>query len=294
MNAQPAAQLIRKILLVESSETADPAMLSALDALGDVSTVRTNDQELKALASGEFDLIVHAARRDPEANPEAIVLTGRILTRLGRGLGLVSAENGFRWANEIVAALPEQARDAIQHEAQKLISQISKHGAMYAVGWCRITDNNQTRFLEITACPYTDPTSAADNFLTLIRDTTDDHLIQQRINAIEAAGQELVRLDPEAFGQMEVGERLEVLEDKIIRYCRDMLHFDHFVIRVLDPKTNHLDCVVGGGMSEKARNLCIRAEESGQGISGRVAATGKAIIVGDVRNEPLYLPGLEG
>lgn len=294
MNVQPSAQLLRRILVVESSETADPAMLSALDALGDVSTVRTNEQELKALASGEFDLIVHAARRNPEANPEAIVLAGRILARFGRGLCLVSVENGFRWANEMVAALPTTARDAILAETQKLITQLCKQGGAHAVGWCRIPDNHQTRFLEITACPYADPTSAADNFLTLIRDNTDDRLIQQRINAIEAAGQELVRLDPEAFGQMDVGGRLGVLEDKIIRYCRDLLHFDHFVIRVLDSKTNQLDCVVGGGMSEQARNLCIRAEETGQGISGRVAATGKAIIVGDVRREPLYLPGLEG
>lgn len=286
-------QLTRKILVVESGEAADPAMLSALDALGDVSTVRTDDEEMRALASGEFDLVIHGARRANDFSPEALFFAGRLFDRLGRGLCVVSASDGIRWANEFVESLPQPTRESILAEVRSLIPRLTKHGEAQAVGWCKCTDENRQHFFELTVTPHADPATPAETCLVLIRDNTDSQQLQQKINAIEAAGQEIVRLDPDALAQMEVGERLAVLEDKIIRYCRDLLHFDHFVIRVLDPKTKRLDCVIGGGMSDSARNLLILAEEHGQGISGRVAATGTSIIVDDVRNEAMYLPGLE-
>lgn len=286
---QRTEELIRKILVVESGEAADPAMLSALVALGDVSTVRTDDDAANALATGQFDLIVRDARRLNEINPETLLPAGRLLTQLRRGLCVVSAEGVIRWSNNYIASLPESIRNNISGEIARLVPSLTTQSVPHIVGWCSSVSEPAPFFFEITLTRHTD----SDAYLALVRDNTENQRLQQKIDAIDSAGQELVRLDPEALSQMEVGERLGVLEDKIIRYSRDLLHFDHFVIRILDPKTRRLECVMGDGMSESARNLEILAEEHGHGISGRVAATGRSIIVGDVRNEPLYLPGLE-
>jgi CheY-like chemotaxis protein/GAF domain-containing protein len=117
--------------------------------------------------------------------------------------------------------------------------------------------------------------------------------LRERLAAIDAAGRELVALDADATARLEVPERLQLLEDNLIRYCRDLLNFTHFSVRVLDPKTSRLDIVLAGGFSEQARLVPTYARAQGSGISGHVAATGKSYICPDITKDPLYLPGLE-
>jgi CheY-like chemotaxis protein len=90
-----------------------------------------------------------------------------------------------------------------------------------------------------------------------------------------------------------VGDRLALLEEKLLRLSHDLLHFDHLVVRVLDRQTNRLDTVLAGGLSEAAKDLEIRAEPEGQGITGHVAATGRSYICPDISKDPRYLPGLD-
>ncbi len=116
--------------------------------------------------------------------------------------------------------------------------------------------------------------------------------LREKLDAIDAAGRELVSLDADATARLEVPERLQLLEDNLIRYCRDLLNFTHFSVRVLDPKTNRLDMVLAGGFSEHARTVPIYARD-GSGISGHVAATGQSYICPDITKDPLYVTGLE-
>jgi CheY-like chemotaxis protein len=117
--------------------------------------------------------------------------------------------------------------------------------------------------------------------------------LREKLDAIDAAGRELVALDADATARLDVPERLQLLEDNLIRYCRDLLNFTHFSVRVLDPKTNRLDMVLAGGFSEHARTVPIYARADGSGISGHVAATGQSYICPDITKDPLYLPGME-
>ncbi len=114
-----------------------------------------------------------------------------------------------------------------------------------------------------------------------------------RMEAIDAAGRELVALDADATAPLDVGDRLRLLEDKLIRYCRDLLHFQHFAVRVRDPKTNRLDTVLAGGFPEEAAALEIFALPEGNGLSGFVAATGQSVVCPDVSREPRYLRGID-
>jgi CheY-like chemotaxis protein/GAF domain-containing protein len=117
--------------------------------------------------------------------------------------------------------------------------------------------------------------------------------MRDRLTAIDAAGRDLVSLDAEATARLEVPERLQLLEDNIIRYCRELLDFTHFAVRVLDPQTQRLETVLAGGFPEAAKAATLYARKEGNGISGYVAATGQSYICPDSTKDPLYLPGLE-
>src|SRR4030095_15730568 len=92
---------------------------------------------------------------------------------------------------------------------------------------------------------------------------------------------------------MNVGQRLKLLEDKIIRYTRDLMHFDHFAIRLLDRKSNKLELVICVGLPPEARDVELLASTAGNGISGFVAATGRSYICPDVERDPRYVMGAE-
>ncbi len=114
-----------------------------------------------------------------------------------------------------------------------------------------------------------------------------------RMEAIDAAGRELVALDADATAPLDLGDRLRLLEDKLIRYCRELLHFQHFAVRVRDPRTNRLETVLAGGFPEEAAALEIYALPEGNGLSGYVAATGQSVVCPDVSQEPRYLRGID-
>ena len=108
---------------------------------------------------------------------------------------------------------------------------------------------------------------------------------------ISRANEELVALNADATARLDVPERLQLLEDKLISYCRDLLDFTHFAVLVVDPQDKRLDILLTGGFSEDVKNIKLYAATEGNGISGYVAATGKPRYLPDVTREPLYRPG---
>src|SRR5258706_3899925 len=126
-----------------------------------------------------------------------------------------------------------------------------------------------------------------------IGDATSSRRLQQKIDAIDGAGRELVRLEAEALGKMNVGQRLRLLEEKIIRFTRDLMHFDLFAIRLLDRKTNKLELVICVGLPPEAMEVDLFAAPDGNGISGYVAATSKSYICPDIERDPRYVTGLD-
>ncbi len=124
-------------------------------------------------------------------------------------------------------------------------------------------------------------------------DASSGRRLQQKIDAIDQAGRELVRLESEAISKLNVGQRLKLLEEKTHRqYCRQLMHFDHFAIRLLDRKTNKLEMVICVGLPSEAVEIELLATPEGNGISGYVAATGRSYICGDVSKDPRYVTGL--
>jgi transcriptional regulator with GAF, ATPase, and Fis domain len=148
-------------------------------------------------------------------------------------------------------------------------------------------------FFELAVGPLRGAEGEVDWAIAFALDRSRERRLQEKINAIDAAGRELVRLDADAINRREVPERLQLLQEKILKYCHELLKFDHLVIRVLDRRANRLETVVAGGLSEEAQSLEIYASPEGNGISGYVAATGRSYICDDILKDPRYLPGLE-
>lgn len=137
------------------------------------------------------------------------------------------------------------------------------------------------------------PSTAPLHIAAIVWDNSRGERLQRKLDAIDRAGSELVRIESEAIASLNTAERLALLEDKIIKYSRDLMNFDHFAIYLLDRKSKRLLPVMTFGLPEAVTEYELYASKTGSGISGHVAATGKSYICPDVRKDPRYLPGLE-
>src|SRR5256886_6226554 len=144
----------------------------------------------------------------------------------------------------------------------------------------------------MVASPVINPGGHVVQVAAVVWDATGTRRLQQKIDAIDKAGRELVRLEADALSKMNVGQRLKLLEEKIISFTRELMHFDHFAIRLLDRKTNKLEVVISQGLPPDALNIELFASPEGNGISGYVAATGRSYICPDVERDPRYVMGL--
>src|SRR5262245_4572828 len=62
----------------------------------------------------------------------------------------------------------------------------------------------------------------------------------------------------------------------------------------MDQKTEELIPLLEVGMDPAAAQRKLFAKESGNGVTGFVAASGKSYLCEDTANDPLYLPGVQG
>ncbi len=230
-----------------------------------------------------------------------------LLNAIGEGVGLYSRAGMPIWSNDLLKGVT---------------------GAMHErVGWaCRQFDRDHPsppldlpypvpsvrseflladldRFFEVSISPLPRTTLAAlgegmkrwgDCLVVILRDVTAAKKLQHKINAIDLAGSELVRFDADVVRKYNAHERLKLLEEKIIRVARDLLHFDHFAIRLLDERTGKLELVIGYGLPAEFGETVIKPSLEHYGISGHVAASGRSYICSDTSRDQLYLPGVEG
>lgn len=146
----------------------------------------------------------------------------------------------------------------------------------------------------VEAAPETKPGAGRGVLAVVVREATSEHRLRQTLEALEQAGGALVSFDAEALRRMNVIERLKWLEERIVQYCRDLLRFDHFNIRLIDERTGRLEMVMSFGLPQEAGELEILPLAEGHGISGYVAATGRSYICPDTERDPRFLPGLAG
>ncbi len=294
-----------KVLVLSSQCNA--ALVDALKHNAQVVEMASIDEAMEALRHETFDAIFSdTADFLPLERALVSQQASLILNTLGEGVCIVDGEGRCNWMNKKMQAWPARAWPARVHEkirrtCQEAFELFTKQTSApvpesppsfnrskrYALN----IDDQQ--FFEMIASPVISPSGHVVQIVAVIWDSTSTKRLQQKIDAIDGAGRELVRLEGESLGKMNVGQRLRLLEEKIIRFTRDLMHFDHFAIRLLDRKTNKLELVICVGLPPEAMDVELFASSEGNGISGYVAASERSYICPDIERDPRYVTGLD-
>jgi CheY-like chemotaxis protein len=224
-----------------------------------------------------------------------------ILNTIGEGVCIVDGLGRCSWMNNKMGMWPPKVHEKIRatcREAFELFSQqVSPQSPDAPATFSRSKRYSlsieEQQFMDMIASPVIDPSGTVMQVVAVVWDATGTRRLQQKIDAIDKAGRELVRLESEAIVKMNVGARLKLLEDKIISFTKELMHFDHFAIRLLDRKSNKLEVVINSGLPAEALNVELFARPDENGISGYVASTGKSYICPDVERDSRYIPGLD-
>ena len=144
-------------------------------------------------------------------------------------------------------------------------------------------------YLEVTVRPGGDR-----QFVAYVRNVTETVEQQRKLDALHQAGRDLAGLDPDLLDEMNVPTRVELLKQNLRRSIRDLLHYDIIEVRLLDRRTGELKPLLEDGMTPEASRRVLYAQETGNGVTGYVAATGRSYLCPDTAQDPLYLEGATG
>jgi len=259
--------------------------------------VETVEEALEALRTGLFDVIIS---RPTDFIPfQGLHFTKQaaaIIDSVSQGVCIVGQAGDLEWANPKILSFTKEVRQRVCHccmetfawaQAEARAGSSDFRGRRFS-----FTASNNQRF-EVTATPVIDLHHRVTQVAAVVWDATDTGRLQDKIDAIDRAGRELLSLDIAQFSRLDAQERLSLLEQKILRCSRDLLHFDNFEIRVLDRATNRLELALCSGMPANLVDVELFATAEGNGISGYVAARERSYICPDTKSDSRYLPGLD-
>ncbi|MEM8875134.1 MAG: response regulator [Planctomycetota bacterium] len=218
-----------------------------------------------------------------------------VLNTVGEGICIVAPDGRLIWQNQKMQGWPAPVQERVRQaccEAGEAFAADPGAGTRRNV----LKLNETQQFLETVISPLRSNHGGLMQIVAVVMDATQTRRLQQKIDAIDAAGRELVRLESDAIRKMNMAERLELLEKNIVQFTHELLHFDHFAIRIIDRKNDKLELVVSEGLPEEALAVDLYKSDSAgmTGISGFVAATGRSYMCADVERDPRYVVGLDG
>lgn len=129
------------------------------------------------------------------------------------------------------------------------------------------------------------------NLLVTLTDVSAEMLLKQKHEAIYRAGLELGNLSPDDVASMTPEERVALLTDQILQLTQEVLGYDRFELRLLNPESSELEPLLEFGMSQEAAERQLFSSESGNGVTGFVAFSGQSYLCVDTKSDPLYLSG---
>ena len=294
-----------KVLVLASQTKANnTAAVDALRATCDVVEIPTIDEAIEALRHDHFGAIFSdSADFLPLERALVSQQASLVLNTIGEGVCIVDLEGRANWMNKKMQAWPARVHEKVRRTCQGSFELFSKQASsqqfesailpILSRSKRYMLNIDDQQFMEMIASPVINPAGQIVQVVAVVWDATGTRRLQQKIDAIDRAGRELVRLEADALSKLNVGQRLRLLEEKIISYTKELMHFDHFAIRLLDRRTSKLEMVISAGFPSDALNIDLFAQSEGNGISGYVAATGRSYICPDVERDPRYVLGLD-
>lgn len=324
-----APRPLRRLVVLRGEEAVDGAEVEALRAGlgGRFEIVEAESAAVAARLAGESRgsiLLGHAGRILGAG--AGLQRAGMVVESIGEGVGLVDASAEVLWMNRALASRdPETLRRYADACAEAIAefneppggvdsgagpptsrrSQFRSGGVWYELvvspAGAPASDRSRDRSaeggdekempVENVAQPSTG--GRVEAAVGVLWDVTRHRRLQDRIEAVETAGEELLRLDPQTLKGMDMAQRLKLLERNVTHAVQAVLGFEAFEVRLLDRRTGQLELVINVGISPLQIGESLFATTAGNGISGRVASSGRSYVCPDVRNDPLYRSGLE-
>jgi len=260
----------------------------------DLVTVDSFEQALTELRQGSYQLVIsHVSDFLPLERAAMTEQSAVILETIGQGVAVLDLDGRQIWGNRRMRDLAQDVRTQLQDKCRTLCNPDAA-GANPHPGTRRFSLHSEHgEYFEVTASPVVNGGDKIKALAVAVWDITASRQLQQKLNAIDKAGRELVRLEIDSMGKTDIPHRLALLEEKIIRYTREVLGYDNFAVRLLEKKTNRLDLVLSTGLPESVKNMDLFATAEGNGISGYVASTGRSYICHDVSHDRRYMPGID-
>jgi len=291
----------RKILVLSGAQAQFADLLEPFQTTCEIITVDSVEQALAKLQECKFDAVFsETCNFLPLERANVADQATTILNTIGEGVCIVGPEGAITWANRQMERFDLSVKQSVSQWSQQAYKLFQQHLAPDG----KVTEKHLSsrkysfthpetdRYFEMISTPMLDSQGSLTHIATVVWEATASRRLQQRIDAIDKAGRELVRLEADAITTMTVEQRISLLQDKIIRYARELLHFDHFVVRLLNRQTNQLEVLFGVGLTGDQETELF-AHSQNNGITGYVAATGRSYICNNPENDPHYLPGLD-
>ncbi len=223
-----------------------------------------------------------------------------ILNTIGEGVCIVDRKGACVWSNNKMRTFTPQVMQKVKQVCCQAATLFSSQAAPSGPPGAAAPRSKKftlqaedERYYEMITSPVTDELGIVHQIVAVVWDATSGKRLQQKLDAIDSAGRELAKLESDSVTKMTPNSRLNLLRDRIIQYCRELLHFDHFAIRLLDRRSNKLELVIAEGLPPEAMDIDLYAQPEGNGISGYVAATGRSYICHDTERDPRYVIGME-
>ncbi len=293
MNAKELA--VKRILIVQSQDRGGQAIVDALGDGAEIVPVSSYAEAVDRISRESFDFVL-SDTSDFVPLEKALITqqASTVLEAIGQAVCVVDREGRFVWSNQQLEALSEEVKVKVLDGCQELLDTQrtpdprailrTRHFSLSVSG---------DHYYEVTAAPILRADGRIDQMAAIIANVTPARRLQRKINAIDQAGRELVRLDARQLEKLDVSQRLALLEEKIIRFTRELMHFDNFAIYILDKNNNNkLELLVNYDLPPESVAVDLYASTEGNGISGYVAATGRSYLCPEVRDDPRYLQGI--
>jgi CheY-like chemotaxis protein len=292
------------LLVIDRDGLGDGLAWESLTSSFEVVVARTMARALSLLREQGFSGVYVDAAQLPAVRWVGMLLQAdEILDAIADGVAVVDLDQRILWANPEFRCLPDppiEVEGVLFGTAlgnpeivmpdtcpfQAAVTTVQPSEAIFKLP--------NSRFLRVMVTPVIDNHGAPHHLIALTRDVTSVVQQQQKINAIHKAGDELADLTPEELEEMGVEERTDLLKYNIARHMKDLLGLDFIEIRLLERGTKRLLPLLTEGMTPLAANRELYAEETGNGVTGFVAATGKSYLCADTASDPLYIEGAEG
>lgn len=286
-----------------------PESLGGPLATADVTHVPADAADIASrLASGGFQGVV----ADPTIVTDLIRRANRtevILSHIDAGLAVLNTSGNVVWANPtfreccdsdpigqplltvLGGETESSAAGSGEFQSHPLLTAAAGRPASFRL---HRPNRREKTYLEVNVCPVLDQAGAVSRLVVLVRDLTAEITRQQKLDALHAVGSELAGLDADQLDEMNTPTRIELLKLNLRRFVHDLLHYDTIEIRLLDRKTGELKPLLEDGMTPEAAGRTLYAAETGNGVTGYVAATGNSYLCQDTNRDSHYIEGAKG